>query len=40
MQSHTYERLSASQRADAAMKGFSAFLDMMKCKEWDHEINS
>ena len=40
MQSHTYERFSASQRADAAMKGFSAFLDMMKCKEWDHEINS
>ena len=22
------------------MKGFSAFLDMKRCKNWDHEIGS
>ena len=35
-----YKRFSASQGADIIMKGFSAFLDMKRCKDWDHEINS
>ena len=35
-----YKRFSASQGADIIMKGFSAFLDMKRCKDWDHEIGS
>jgi len=27
-----------SQGADATIKGFSAFLDVRRCKNWDHEI--
>ena len=33
-----YKRLSATQRADVTMKGFSAFLDMRRFKDWHHEI--
>ena len=28
------------KRPDVIMKGLSAFLDMRKCKDWDHEISS
>ena len=28
-----------SQGADVRMKGFSAFLDMRRCKDWDHEVS-
>ena len=34
------KRFSVSQGADVTMKAFSAFLDMKKCKDWDHEISS
>ena len=33
-----YKRLSATRGADVTMKGFSAFLDMRRCKDWHHEI--
>ena len=29
-----------SQGADVTVKGFSSFLDMRRCKDWDHEISS
>ena len=29
-----------SPGADVTMMGFSAFLDMKRCKDWDHEITS
>ena len=29
-----------SRGADVTMKGFSAFLDMKRYKDWDHEISS
>ena len=35
-----YKRFFARPRADVIMKGFSAFLDMRRCKDWDHEISS
>ena len=36
-----YKRFSASHGGtDVIMKGFSAFLDMRRCKNWDHEVSS
>ena len=36
-----YKRFSAHpEEADVTTKGFSAFLDMKRCKDWDHEISS
>ena len=32
--------LYQSQEADVTTKGFGVFLDMRKCKDWDHEISS
>ena len=29
-----------SRGADVTAKGFSASLDMRRCKDWDHEISS
>ena len=37
-----YKRLSGLQKAQGAddtMKGFSDFLNMKRCKDWDHEIS-
>ena len=33
-----YKRFSAGH--DVTMKGFSDFLDMKKCENWDKEISS
>ena len=33
-----FTRFSASH--EELMKGFSAFLDIKRCKDWDHEISS
>ena len=37
-----YKRFSASHQreADVIMKGFSAFLDLKQCKDWDHGTSS
>ena len=43
MQSNIYLTkgfLLQSQGADVTMKGFSAFPDMRRCKDWDHEVSS
>ena len=33
-----YKRFSASHKE--LIKGYSNFLDMRRCKDWDHEISS
>ena len=40
MQSGTHFTKGFLLVTDVNMKGFSAFLDMKTCKDWDHEISS
>ena len=41
MQASTYftNIFCQSQGADVTMKGFSAFSDMRRYKDWDHEVS-
>ena len=40
MQSSTHFTKGFLLVTDVTLKGFSAFLDMKRCEDWDHEISS